>query len=162
MLHHEFMSEKLPSTWEAMLLDWLAQGMPGPGYESWAKEYQANASLAKPPPARIRVNGQELDVSKAETFHELFDRASTVGLENENLGRRLAVLASNAQRAHLAYRAATLVYRARTEGYKEADLREGFRQLVMLHLRGIQFLLRHIGGPDWDRELVEVETDPIL
>lgn len=145
-----------------MILDWLAQGMPGPGYESWAKEHQANASLRKPPPSRIQVNGQEVDVAGTEAFNELFDRAATVSLENEELGHRLAVLASNVQRAHLAFRAATLVYKARTQGYTEANLREGFRQLVMLHFQGMQFLLRHIGGPDWDRELIEMESEPDL
>ncbi|ADR37822.1 hypothetical protein Ocepr_2374 (plasmid) [Oceanithermus profundus DSM 14977] len=154
------MSEKLPATWEAMLLEWLAQGMPGPGFENWAKEHLANASLKKPPPTKVRLSDREYDVSNPRTFHELFDRAATAALENEDVGNRLAVMASNVQRAHLAYRAALLVYKARAYGYRDADLREGFRQLVMLSLRGTQFLLRHLGGPNWDRELIEVEDDP--
>ena len=143
-----------------MILEWLAQGMPGSGYEGWANEHLANGSLKKPPPAVIRIREREYDVSKPETFHELFDRAATVGIENEDVGNRLAVLASNVQRAHLAYRAALLVYKARAHGYSNEDLREGFRQIVMLNLRGMQFLLRHLGGPDWDRELIEVEEEP--
>jgi len=140
-------------------LEWLAQCMPGPGYDKWAEAHLADRSLAEPPKGRIVLRGREYDVSNPETYLQLFERAHLAKIDNDDVGSRMSVIAANVQRAHLAYRAALFVYRFRAGELDENSLREGFRQIVMLVLRGTQFLLRHIGGPEWDRELAEFEDD---
>jgi len=159
MLHHGCMSEILPASWESLILEWLAQCMPGPGYDKWAEAHLADRSLAEPPKGRIILRGREYDVSNPETHLQLFERAYLANIDNEDIGSRMSVFASTVQRAHLAYRAALYVYKFRTGEIDVNTLREGFRQTVMLDLRGTQFLLRHIGGPEWDRELAEFEDD---